>query len=96
MTETQILQTVKKYDAVLATKFEVQRHPTHAVAPSGEQALRHVRWMCAQVQTFVAEGKLEKANRWLGFIQGALWSLGRGSVDAFREDNRDASSSPEG
>jgi len=31
---------------------------------------------------------LEKAMRWLGFIQGVLWSTGTRSIDEMREDNR--------
>lgn len=33
---------------------------------------RHVHWMCQQAKGFVAEGRIDKAMRWLGFIQGYL------------------------
>ena len=95
MKALQIVETVQKYATSLAPRFEVRRHPTNAVAPSTQDAMEHVLWMCVQVQEFVAQGKLEKANRWLGFIQGILWLSGRGSVDDFREDNRDGWCGPE-
>lgn len=31
---------------------------------------------------------VEKAMRWLGFIQGCLWMVGEKTVDEMREDNR--------
>lgn len=34
----------------------------------------------------VAEGK---RDRWIGFIQGALWSMNLGEIDQFREDIRE-------
>ena len=38
-------------------------------------ALNHLLYMCNQVETFVAEGRRDKAFRWLGFIQGAMWEF---------------------
>lgn len=32
----------------------------------------HLAWMLNEMERFYAEGKIEKANRWLGFVQGAL------------------------
>lgn len=29
-----------------------------------------------------------KANRWLGFVQGVLWSTGRRTVTQMKDDNR--------
>jgi hypothetical protein len=36
------------------------------------EALRHVAWMAQQTKVFVDEGRIEKAMRWLGFMQGWL------------------------
>jgi hypothetical protein len=48
----------------------------------------HLRWMCLAGCGFVDAGRLDKANRWLGFIQGALWSLGVTSIDEMKDWNR--------
>jgi len=50
--------------------------------------LDHVLWMCGEVQTFLVEGRYDKANRWLGFIQGVLWVLGIYSIPELQEHNR--------
>jgi hypothetical protein len=33
----------------------------------------HYKFMCDKAQSFVEAGRTEKAMRWLGFLQGALW-----------------------
>jgi len=42
----------------------------------------HLLWMC---QNF-PDAPEEKLNRWLGFLQGAIWALGYRSIDQLRED----------
>ena len=42
----------------------------------------HINYMLEQMKTETDEGKL---NRWLGFIQGALWFDYRYSIDELRE-----------
>lgn len=32
----------------------------------------HLHWMLVQAPLFYAEGKTEKANRWLGYVQGVM------------------------
>ena len=52
------------------------------------QVTAHVRWMANQALGFVAEERHEKAQRWLCFMQGALWVCGLASIDEFREANK--------
>ena len=57
-------------------------------------ALQHVRWMCQEILQWEwasSEGAWppgEKANRWLGFIQGVLFTKGVYTIDEMREHNR--------
>jgi hypothetical protein len=51
------------------------------------RALGHVAWMCTEAKTFVAEDRMEKAMRWLGFIQGVLWMTSFFSVSELKVDN---------
>lgn len=52
------------------------------------EAESHLAWMCEQIPGFMKEGKEEKAQRWLGFVQGSLWAFGLRTIDQMREDNR--------
>lgn len=44
--------------------------------PTAVDAMRHVLWMCDQVDGFVDAGRIWKAMRWLGFMQGVVWAHG--------------------
>lgn len=48
---------------------------------------RHVRWMLDEIDAFVDEGRREKAFRWLGFVQGALWCLDEYTIDELKLHN---------
>lgn len=55
--------------------------------PWNEQ-LEHAQYMLEQTSQFAAEGRVEKAFRWLGFIQGILWCNEVYSIDEMKEHNR--------
>jgi hypothetical protein len=98
MTPEQIVAVLEKYEIRINTgalsiaprRFEASRKaPPRSDATSifHAEALFHALWMCEQTKTF-AHTNPDKANRWLGFIQGVLWAEGIYSIDEMREDNR--------
>lgn len=67
--------------------------------------LAHIAWMCEQAPDFLDDfvcdcgqhhkadpKKIEKAQRWLGFIQGVLWSSGFYSIDELRNHSTSSQS----
>jgi hypothetical protein len=61
------------------------------VAPgqiSGTNALRHLLWCLMNVLQFMGDDRTEKAMRWLGFVQGAVWMHGMASVDILKDMNK--------
>jgi len=54
------------------------------VAPS----LKHALTMVPKAIAFFMEGRREKGFRWLGFIQGVLWSEGYYSIEELKNHNR--------
>ncbi len=89
MTPEQMVAAVQKYDTQLAAGgFEPNRCAPEAENLTTHQKLEHTRWMCQQVPGFVEAGHLEKSNRWIGFIQGALWAFEAGTIASFKDDNR--------
>jgi methionine salvage enolase-phosphatase E1 len=46
-----------------------------------EKRVSHLLHMCRMAETFVDTGRIPKAMRWLGFLQGALWSHGYFALD---------------
>ena len=51
--------------------------------------LSHIRWMLHEMSGMDhVDHEHTKFHRWLGFVQGALWSEGIYSIDEMREHNR--------
>lgn len=48
----------------------------------------HLRFMCIEAQQFVDDGRIDKAMRWLGFLQGVLWARGLFSLDDLKNHSR--------
>jgi hypothetical protein len=49
-----------------------------------DQRLSHLLFMCQEAQVFVDTDRVEKAMRWLGFLQGALWSHAYCTLDELK------------
>jgi hypothetical protein len=58
----------------------------------------HLAWMIGELEGAPsvtgphASSLLAKEERWLGFIQGVLWTIGLASIDELREMNKEPSS----
>lgn len=50
----------------------------------GNESMAHLVFMCEQGVKMVDAGKEDKANRWLGFVQGALWMNGFATIEEMR------------
>lgn len=101
MTLKHLLRVLHQYDTMV--EVEALRHQgTNSPFADANGQLCHARWMCQEIRDFLPRHKvdepppdpkemqaaMEKAMRWLGFIQGVLWSTGTRSIDEMREDNR--------
>ena len=53
--------------------------------------LSYVRWMCQQI---MSKDDIDKANLWLGFIQGVLWAEEIFTIQEMRDHNRDIKNVP--
>lgn len=60
------------------TKLETPKYAT----------LCHALWMCGQTREFLRQGRLAKAYRWIGTIQGILLMNGVFSIVDLKEHNR--------
>ena len=50
--------------------------------------LSHCHGMLDNMEGFVAEGRMEKVFRWLGFIQGCVWSTSHYTLEDLKNHNR--------
>lgn len=53
-----------------------------------KHALEHCHGMLDQMETFIDEGRIDKAFRWLGFMQGVFWSHGYYTLAQLMDHNR--------
>ena len=86
MTNKQMIDVLSTYSELL--KKEGHKFERNGDAKEREARLNHALWMCRETINFVREEKLDKANRWMGFIQGVLWTYNIYSVDEMRDHNR--------
>ncbi len=56
-----------------------------------ENVLAHCHGMLDEMEVFVAEGRMDKVFRWLGFIQGCLWTTGHYNLESLKNHNRPSS-----
>jgi hypothetical protein len=84
MTNEQIVNVTKKYSDFLTNMGVIESIRQNDVPDS----LNHVKWMLEQIPMFIEENKIDKANRWLGFVQGVFWVRNFYNIGEMRDDNR--------
>jgi len=52
------------------------------------ETYKHLGYMLWMIPQFIKEGRKEKANRWLGFVQGTLWAKGFYTIEEMKEHNK--------
>ncbi len=57
---------------------------------SFQTILAHLKFVCEEGQRFIDAGHIEKAMRWLGFIQGVLWTMDVFTLEALKNHSRPA------
>jgi len=62
--------------------------PHDLVGPTQEQSLAHAHGMLDQMERFIEEDRMDKFFRWLGFVQGILWTLGIYPLEDLKNHNR--------
>jgi len=53
-----------------------------------EEALQHCHSMLDKMEEFVNKGRIDKAFRWLGFVQACLWVHTVHTLDELMDHNR--------
>ena len=87
MTNEKILEIVSLYQRELQKLQADLNEVPYAIAIPSSMIL-HCLQMLDQIKIFVGTARIEKAFRWLGFVQGALWSHGVYSINELRNHSR--------
>lgn len=99
MTAEKVIEVVESYkDRVLllaCTIRDREKPPSYSYdealevkPPSQYIMLQHAYDMCDKTIEFAKAGRMPKAFRWLGFLQGVLWAAGVFSINEMKDHNR--------
>jgi len=85
VTQDHLRITFVRYLLQWGEHYPAKKQDTANLDPNDkERVLAHTMWMCEQGIQFVSHGQVEKAMRWLGFIQGVFFSAGIYTIDELR------------
>lgn len=92
MTQQHLEKTLRFYFTRWGAHYAPERLDTETLFPAGDRskAMKHAMWMCECAIGFIGSGELDKAHRWLGFVQATLWACGHYSIDEMRAHSTEA------
>jgi hypothetical protein len=89
MDATRILSVVSDYQNKLLTRaVQPVQYPMQKAVSDPKHTLAHAAWMLGNIRLQVVQGKLDKAQRWLGFVQALLWVHGVYTIAELKTHNR--------
>ncbi|OGI83813.1 hypothetical protein A2997_01745 [Candidatus Nomurabacteria bacterium RIFCSPLOWO2_01_FULL_36_10b] len=75
MTEEKILEVIELYRKFFTDNgIGKADYPSNKLLAERGLGPEHCHGMLHKMEKFIEEGRIEKTFRWLGFIQGVLWS----------------------
>ena len=87
MTPEKVKEVTAQYRKLLAP-VDGKNWADASGQPEPEGAHEHAKWMLDRIDEFADQGRMGKAFRWLGFLQGVFWTLGTYTLNQMREHNR--------
>ncbi len=92
MTPQKVLEVIGVYRK-LFVGLGIKRieYPHQELLENVELGLAHCHGMLDKMEEFVREGRIDKASRWLGFIQGVLWAQKIYALEHLKHHNRPSS-----
>lgn len=84
MTNERLKGVVALYLERWGKVYPPKRMDTEAFFGDRNTIMAHAMWMCEEALVFIREERFEKANLWLGFVQGLLFCVGHYTIDEMR------------
>lgn len=89
MTPEKIRCTIESYRKYFTDNNIPAEKQDHGIPiASSREVLAHCHGMLDEMLGYLDEGRTEKVFRWLGFIQGCLWSSGKQTISELKNHNR--------
>jgi len=87
MTNEKLREAFLACEAIIS-KEDIRMAVRDAGAVGRERRLSHLLWLARNGLALVEEERREKAMRWLGFLQGALWGFNLANIDDLKGMNK--------
>jgi hypothetical protein len=89
MTADKIQSVIKVYRRKL-TQYNIkpQDYPPEVPLAVRTRGLQHCMGMLDKMEEFIRQGRIDKSFRWLGFVQGVLWSYGIYTLEELKNHSR--------
>lgn len=87
VTRDKVASAVAGLVEIVGPVKEPRRAPPDAVLERGED-LAHLAWMLGEIVPFYDTDRVEKAMRWLGYVQGACTALGLCTIGVMKNLNK--------
>jgi len=89
MTPEKVREVIAAYRAAFEERgIDRFDYPHDEVLYPTSYGLRHCHGMLDKMDVFITENRMDKVYRWLGFIQGVLWSQGFYTLEDLMNHNR--------
>jgi hypothetical protein len=87
------IEKIRQVVATYRQKFEElgvgkASYPHEEPLDSFERGLEHCHAMIEKMEGFILQNRMDKVFRWLGFLQGYLWSQKIYTLDEITNHNR--------
>jgi hypothetical protein len=88
MKPEKVRKVIAKYRAMFEEKgIGKIDYPHDEMLDTQEHGLEHCHGMLDKMEQFIVEDRMDKVYRWLGFIQGVLWSFKIYVLEDMKQDN---------
>lgn len=90
MTDRKILDAVAECKRIVLEcdkKAVAKRVEDKLEAPAFTEISSHMLYMCEEIPLMLSDGRREKVMRWLGFMQGVIWSTYGTSLKSLKKMN---------
>lgn len=89
MDPTKTISLIRSYVESFCQDVVPERQSLTQRGTMQHKQLAHLAWMLEELERKLKDQEVKpgQLDRWLGFAQGMLWSLGLKDIESFRNDN---------
>lgn len=88
MSDAKIREAFGRCHAIIESNAALEPERDAGASPGTPASYKHLLWLSLNAPKLLDEGRRDKALRWLGFVQGAMWWARLASIEELKDMNR--------